>query len=71
MLDAESAEKRDSKEFFCKEVNIMSENQPREFDAVLGGGNQAPVDGVVLGGIEGVKRRWESANIQQKNCCTF
>ncbi|MEM6403589.1 MAG: hypothetical protein AAF757_25745 [Cyanobacteria bacterium P01_D01_bin.116] len=35
----------------------MSENQPREYDAVLGGGNQAPVDGVVLGGIEGVKRR--------------
>lgn len=44
----------------------MSENQPREYDVVLGGGNQAPVDGVVLGGIEGVKRRWESANIQQK-----
>ncbi len=45
---------------------MMSENQPKEYDAVLGGGNQAPVDGVVLGGIEGVKRRWESANIQQK-----
>ncbi len=44
----------------------MSENQPREYDVVLGGGNQAPVDGVVLGGIEGVKRRWETANIQQK-----
>lgn len=44
----------------------MSENQPREYDVVLGGGNQAPVDGVVLGGIEGIKRRWETANIQQK-----
>ncbi len=44
----------------------MSKNQPREYDAVLGGDSQAPVDGVVLGGIEGVKRRWESANIQQK-----
>ncbi|AFY57553.1 WD40 repeat-containing protein [Rivularia sp. PCC 7116] len=44
----------------------MSENQPRQYDAVLGGGSQAPVDGVVLGGIEGVKRRWETANIQQK-----
>ncbi len=44
----------------------MSDNQPREYDAVLGGGNQAPVDGVVLGGIEGIKRRWESGNIQQK-----
>ena len=35
----------------------MSENQPREYDAVLGGGNQPPIYGVVLGGIEGVKRR--------------
>lgn len=45
---------------------MMSDNQPREYDVVLGGGSQAPVDGVVLGGIEGVKRRWESGNIQQK-----
>ncbi len=37
----------------------MSE-QPREFDAVLGGNNPPPVMGVVLGGIEGVKRRLES-----------
>lgn len=44
----------------------MSENQPRQYDAVLGGDNQAPIDGVVLGGIEGIKRRWETANIQQK-----
>ena len=35
----------------------MSENQPREFDVVLGGKNPPPVTGVVLGGIEGVKRR--------------
>ncbi|BAY82612.1 leucine rich repeat variant [Calothrix parasitica NIES-267] len=34
--------------------------QPREYDAVLGGQNPAPVTGVVLGGIEGVKRRLES-----------
>lgn len=38
----------------------MSENQPREFDVVLGGKNPPPVTGVVLGGIEGVKRRLES-----------
>ena len=38
----------------------MSENQPREFDAALGGKNPPPVTGVVLGGIEGVKRRLES-----------
>ena len=34
--------------------------QPREFDAVLGGNNPPPVTGVVLGGIEGVKRRLQS-----------
>ncbi|MDY6900944.1 MAG: HEAT repeat domain-containing protein, partial [Cyanobacteriota bacterium] len=38
----------------------MSENQPREFDAVLGGKNPAPSTAAVLGGIEGVKRRLES-----------
>ena len=42
----------------------MSENQPREYDAVLGGGNQAPVDGVVLGGIRGVKRRLANPDIK-------
>ena len=35
----------------------MSDNQPREYDAVLGGGNPLPIYGAVLGGIEGVKRR--------------
>ncbi|MEM7714276.1 MAG: hypothetical protein AAF349_12000 [Cyanobacteria bacterium P01_A01_bin.68] len=38
----------------------MNQNQPREFDVVLGGENPAPITGVVLGGIEGVKRRLES-----------
>lgn len=42
----------------------MSENQPKEYDAVLGGGNQAPVDGVVLGGIEGVKRRLANPDVK-------
>ncbi|PHM09510.1 STM4015 family protein [Nostoc sp. 'Peltigera malacea cyanobiont' DB3992] len=32
------------------------QNQPRDYDAVLGGQSPPPVDGVVLGGIEGVKR---------------
>jgi len=32
-------------------------NQPREYDAVLGGKNPPPVNAAVLGGIEGVKRR--------------
>jgi hypothetical protein len=37
-----------------------NQNQPREFDVVLGGNNAPPVTGVVLGGIEGVKRRLEN-----------
>lgn len=37
-----------------------NQNQPREFDVVLGGKNPAPVTDAVLGGIEGVKRRLES-----------
>ncbi|MGB3653153.1 MAG: WD40 repeat domain-containing protein [Rivularia sp. (in: cyanobacteria)] len=44
----------------------MSDNQPREYDAVLGGGNQTPVDGVVLGGIEGVKRRLQNPDVKAR-----
>ncbi|MEH2176958.1 STM4015 family protein [Nostoc sp.] len=33
-----------------------NQNKPRDYDAVLGGQSPLPVDGVVLGGIEGVKR---------------
>ncbi|MEH2327417.1 MAG: STM4015 family protein [Nostoc sp.] len=33
-----------------------NQNQPRDYDAVLGGQSPPPVDGVILGGIEGVKR---------------
>ena len=44
----------------------MSENQPREYDAVLGGDSQAPVDGVVLGGIEGIKQRLANPDIKVK-----
>lgn len=32
-----------------------NQNQPRDYDAVLGGQSPPPVDGVVLGGIEGIK----------------
>ena len=39
-----------------------NQNQPREFDVVLGGNNAPPITGAVLGGIEGVKRRLESEN---------
>ena len=41
-------------------------NQPREFDAVLGGEAPPPVSGVVLGGIEGVKSRLKSSVIEVK-----
>jgi len=44
----------------------MSDNQPTEYDAVLGGGNQAPVDGVVLGGIEGVRRRLRNPDVKAR-----
>lgn len=44
----------------------MSENQPKEYDAVLGGTNPAPIYGVVLGGLEGVKRRFVNGDRDQK-----
>ncbi len=43
---------------------MNKENKPREYDLVLGGNNPLPVDGLVLGGIEGVKKRLESNNIE-------
>ncbi|MBW4508045.1 MAG: hypothetical protein KME64_16255 [Scytonematopsis contorta HA4267-MV1] len=44
----------------------MQDNQPREFDAVLGKQVKAPTDALVLGGIESVKQRFASADIKQK-----
>jgi len=41
-------------------------NQPKEDDAVLGGQNSVPASGVVLGGVEGIKQRLASANIEQR-----
>ena len=41
-------------------------NEPRIDDAVLGGTAPAPAGGVVLGGIEGVKRRFASAFVEQR-----
>ncbi|VEP13179.1 conserved hypothetical protein [Hyella patelloides LEGE 07179] len=40
--------------------------KPKEYDLVLGGNNPPPVDGAVLGGIEGVKSRLASDNIQSQ-----
>lgn len=46
----------------------MSEklNQPREYDAVLGGQNSPPIHGLVLGGIEGIRQRFNNGNTAQK-----
>lgn len=40
--------------------------RPKAYDAVLGGQNLAPVNGAVLGGIEGVKMRLASGKIEQQ-----
>jgi len=40
--------------------------QPRPDDAVLGSQSLAPIDGAVLGGIEGVKQRFEVGDFEQK-----
>ena len=46
----------------------MTENlhQPRNYDAVLGSQVPVPVSGVVLGGLEGVKRRMCSEVVDQR-----
>ncbi len=41
-------------------------NQPREYDAVLGNQALPPSGGVVLGGIEGLKRRFSRLTDEQK-----
>ena len=41
-----------------------NQNQPREYDAVLGGQNSIPVNAAVLGGIAGVKSRLASPIVQ-------
>lgn len=41
-------------------------NQPRVYDAVLGGQSPLPLDGVVLGGLEGVKSRFKSPVVEAR-----
>jgi hypothetical protein len=43
---------------------MTNSNSPRDFDAVIGGQVPPPVDGTVLGGIEGVRARVFSPNIK-------
>ena len=40
------------------------QNQPREYDAVLGGQNLIPRDTAVLGGIVGIKSRLASPAVE-------
>lgn len=44
----------------------MRDNQPKEYDAVLGRQLQAPIDSAVLGEIKGVKKRFDLEPIEQK-----
>ena len=44
-----------------KGAMVENLNQPREYDAVLGGQTKTPANAAVLGGIEGIKRRLASA----------
>ena len=41
-------------------------NQPHEYDAVLGEQTPIPTSSAILGGIEGIKRRWASAIEEQR-----
>lgn len=41
-------------------------NQPRRYDAVMGGQNPPPVSGAVLGGLSGVQRRMASGSLETK-----
>ncbi len=43
---------------------MANQNQPGEFDAVLGGQAPPPVAGVILGGLEGVKSRLLSSVVE-------
>lgn len=40
-----------------------NQNQPKQYDAVLGGNSPPPIHGAVLGGIEGVKKRLASSDV--------
>ncbi|MEH1796868.1 WD40 repeat domain-containing protein [Nostoc sp.] len=44
----------------------MAENQPREFDVVVGGDNPSPLGGLVLGGLEGAKHRLSSNILEER-----
>ncbi len=49
----------------------MHLNQPQKDDAVLGNQVSAPIDGVVLGGLSGVKKRLASVVVQQRTAALY
>ena len=44
----------------------MPANEPKEYDAVLGGQNSAPINAAILGGIAGVKHRLASPSVEAR-----
>lgn len=44
----------------------MSQSNPNNSDAVLGGQNPAPINAVILGGLDGAKQRLESESLAAK-----
>jgi len=44
----------------------MPANEPREYDAVLGGQNFHPINAAILGGIAGVKHRLASPSVKAR-----
>lgn len=43
-----------------------NQNHPKEFDVVRGGVSPPPVQGAVLGGVEGVKQRLASSAVKAR-----
>ncbi|MBD1923451.1 response regulator [Microcoleus sp. FACHB-831] len=51
----------------AKQAIATNPNQPRSYDAVMGGNTPSPFASAVLGGLEGVKRRLASPVFEQRN----
>ena len=50
---------------------MSDRRKPQKHDLVMGGNNPPPVDGVVLGGIAGVKNKFDRNNIEPKTLSIF
>jgi WD40 repeat protein len=45
---------------------VVGSRQPGDFDAVLGGQSPSPIGAAVLGGLDGLKRRFNSDSVDQR-----